>query len=273
MIYVVSFGMYDWPEARVEIDARWQSLSARLVKAGLDAPAVLVRSNAELPAVPGGIRTGDGSLLAPDPASLDPEDLDLRAVWHHPRLLLAEICHGVLDHEEFPGTELVGQLDYGGIPGCSGTQFASALVCRSRELAALLQATPENLRGLRFAFNAFDSLSGYQSVRDDFAQRSIDIAADCTLVETGSHRASVHAVVSGKADFAAIDARSWQLALQHDAAAATLFVFGWTNQRLGIGLITRRPHAPSVIRLLEIKPSLGYSRISTPLEYSVDASE
>lgn len=254
MTYIVSFGMYDWPEARAEADARWQSLSTRLVEAGLDARAVFVRSNADLPAVPGGIRTGNGTLLAPDPASLPPEELDLRAVWHHPRLLLAEICHGVLDHEEFPDTELVGQLDYSGIPGCSGTQYASALVCRSGELSASMQEAPENLRGRRFAFNARDSLSGYQAIRDDFVQRNFNIVSDCLLVETGSHRASVRAVASGEADFAAIDARSWQLALKHEVAAATLSVFGWTNLRLGIGLITRRSHAASVLPSLEIEP-------------------
>lgn len=111
MSLVVSFGMYDWPEARAANDAAWADIRPGLLAAGLAAPARLVRRNRDLPPVPGGIRGPGGRLPTPDPA-----------------LLLAEICHGVLDHNSFPGRERVGQLDYDGIDGCSGAAYSSALV-------------------------------------------------------------------------------------------------------------------------------------------------
>ncbi|WP_283180194.1 hypothetical protein [Gemmobacter sp. 24YEA27] len=153
MSLVVSFGMYDWPEARAANDAAWADIRPGLLAAGLAAPARLVRRNRDLPPVPGGIRGPGGRLLAPDPAQLVPDDLDFTAVWHHPALLLAEICHGVLDHNSFPGRERVGQVDYDGIYGCSGAAYSSALICRPENAARLRDALACSFAGLTMAFS------------------------------------------------------------------------------------------------------------------------
>ena len=69
--------MYDWPEIRTEVDAEWVAIRARLKAAGIEAPRHLVRRNADLPPVPGGIRGQDGQMVAPDPATLPPQILKL----------------------------------------------------------------------------------------------------------------------------------------------------------------------------------------------------
>ncbi|MEP4421807.1 MAG: phosphate ABC transporter substrate-binding protein, partial [Nitratireductor sp.] len=54
--FIAALPMYDWPECRAETDAQWAAMAGRLRAAGVDAPAQLVRRNADMPAVPGGIR-------------------------------------------------------------------------------------------------------------------------------------------------------------------------------------------------------------------------
>ena len=65
--------------------------------AGIDAPEKLVRRNADLPPVPGGIRNGEGRVIAPDPATLPPDELDFPTLWKHPELLLAQTCWGPME--------------------------------------------------------------------------------------------------------------------------------------------------------------------------------
>ena len=92
--FVAALPMYDWPERRAEVDAEWAALRDRLRAHGVDAPERLVRRNADLPPVPGGIRDADGAVIAPDPATLAPDEFDLATLWRHPALLLAQTCWG-----------------------------------------------------------------------------------------------------------------------------------------------------------------------------------
>lgn len=61
---------------------------------GIDAPKGLTRRNGDMPAVPGGIRGKDGAIIAADPATLDPDALDLAVLWRHPALLISGTCWG-----------------------------------------------------------------------------------------------------------------------------------------------------------------------------------
>jgi ABC-type phosphate/phosphonate transport system substrate-binding protein len=57
------------------------------------------------------------------------------------------------------------------------------------------------------------------------------------FVETGGHRASIKAVAAGQADLAAIDAVTWELALRHEPAAASLRVIDTTKPTPGLPYI------------------------------------
>jgi ABC-type phosphate/phosphonate transport system substrate-binding protein len=245
--WIASLPMYDWPERRAEVDAEWQEIRARLLDAGFDAPPVLVRRNGELPPVPGGIRDAQGQLIAPDPATLPEEELDLPTLWRHPDLLFSQTCWGPMEQGLAHHVQVMGQPDYTGVEGGDGPLYSSALVmARSQvrldhHVAAPLgvdaRFQPEMLRGKRLAYNSPESMSGWIGLQRDLQKTGEAVGLLGSLVKTGSHRASIRAVASGQADVAAIDARSWQLAQRFEPAAERLVVIGWTSKRKGLPFI------------------------------------
>ena len=58
------------------------------------------------------------------------------------------------------------------------------------------------------------------------------------LKKTGSHRASVKSVASGKIDFAAIDAQSWRFIKKYDKFSINIRVLDHTNPTPGLPFIT-----------------------------------
>ncbi|WP_421854427.1 PhnD/SsuA/transferrin family substrate-binding protein [Oricola sp.] len=210
MSQVAALPMYDWPERRAATDARWQRLRDALRTEGFDAPDVLER---------------------PD---------DPFAVWTSPDLLIAETC-------TFPlATSLAGHVRYLATPvhqapGCGPGTYRSAIVRRD----AADMEPPANpgawfetaaIAG-RFAANMPESLSGHVALARDAAAAGLALPADNDVLWTGAHRASIRAVASGAADFAAIDCVSWALAQAHEPAAESLAVAGWTAVRPGLPLV------------------------------------
>ena len=58
-------------------------------------------------------------------------------------------------------------------------------------------------------------------------------------IATGAHRQSIQCVADGRADLAAIDARSWSLAKTYSIELTNqLAVVGWTSRRPGLPFIT-----------------------------------
>ena len=57
-------------------------------------------------------------------------------------------------------------------------------------------------------------------------------------IKTGSHRASVKSVASGKIDFAAIDAQSWRFIKKYDKFAVNIKVLDHTHPTPGLPFIT-----------------------------------
>lgn len=267
---VVAFPMYDWPETRREVDAEWAALRWRLRVAGVSAPLHLARRNADLPPVPGGICDGQGQPIAPDPASLPAEAFDLSTLWRHPSLLLAQTCWGPMRQGLAGDVTVVGQPSYSLYEGGDGALYSSALVMRKTEVrrspASPTAAAQEGegggcrpsldgqvidaLRGKRLAFNGPDSMSGLLALTDDLEAAGESLAIFGGLIETGSHRASILAVAGGKADIAAVDCRTWDLAKRFEPAAAGLSVAGWTAMRKGLPFITARKTPPDTVALL-----------------------
>jgi ABC-type phosphate/phosphonate transport system substrate-binding protein len=243
--FIAALPMYDWPEMRAETDVRWAQLRDSLRAKGVDAPDALARWNADLPSIPGGIRDAAGTVLAPDPASLPPDGLDLYALWLHPKLLLAQACWGPLGQGLASHMHVIGQPDYSAFEGGEGASYSSAMVIRSeprlRSVAPPADGKPilalELLRGKRFAYNSADSMSGILAISRDLEAEGESLSIFSEHIETGGHRASIRAVAEGRADVAAIDCESWAMAKRFEPAAAALTVVGWTGRRKGLPFI------------------------------------
>ncbi|KAI0808847.1 ABC-type phosphate/phosphonate transport system, periplasmic component [Xylaria sp. FL0064] len=257
--FIAAMPMYDWPECRAEVDEQWLSLRNRLRAAGIDAPDRLVRRNADMPSVPGGIRDSEGNIIALDPATLPPDELDLHTLWRHPALLLAQACWGPMELGLACCVEVVGQQDYSNVKGGVATFYASTIV--ARRTADDVSAPPDgksnlplaDLRGKRLAYNSKDSMSGIISLERDLASlnESLDIFSE--RVESGGHRNSIIAVAEGRADVAAIDCLTWRLAKRYESASRSLAVIGWTARRKGLPFIASKTLSPQNIEAIAVE--------------------
>jgi ABC-type phosphate/phosphonate transport system substrate-binding protein len=219
--------MYDWPEERESVDAFWTYLWRR---SGLMLPGRLTR-----------------------PA----DEAELFGLWRDPALIFAQACWGPLSLGLLPGLRVLAQPDYSDVPGGRGPFYRSVLVAREGEAVpapdAPGAAIPPDIGSVgRLAVNARHSLSGWLALLEDaHALRERAERAPVSppageaveenplrLVETGGHRASIRAVAEGRADLAAIDCRTWALALRHEPCARRLVVVGWTAERLGLPYVT-----------------------------------
>lgn len=208
--------MYDWPEIMAETDAWWGRFRDAL----------------------------DGSLDLPDHLTRPDSEQDLKALWRNPGLIFAQTCWGPLKDGLEDSITILAQPDYSNVLGGRGPCYRSALVARKGDACSVPDTLDANLpldpmAGQRFAFNSRGSLSGYQALGEDIAKhtnRSLE-ALFGDLVVADSHRGAVIAVADGRADFAAIDCRSWSLAMQHEPLSTQLHVVGWTAERLGLPYI------------------------------------
>jgi ABC-type phosphate/phosphonate transport system substrate-binding protein len=253
MTFIAALPMYDWPEARSETDAQWAQMREALRRAGIDAPDDLVRRNSEMPAVPGGVTDKDGNVIAPDPSTLSPDELDVHVLWRHPALLLAQTCWGPMELGLAAHVRVIGQPDYSAFEGGRGAFYSSAIVMRRGETRC--QAPPDDgramlpleaMRGARLAFNGPDSMSGIIALTRDLEAAGEGLGLFAERIETGAHRASVVAVAEGRADVCAIDCRTWELVRRFEPNAAKVEVVGWTARRKGLPYIASR-HIPDEI--------------------------
>lgn len=230
--------MYDWAEVRLEVDDFYLALRKRVV----DLPEKLTRPDC---------------------------DEALAAFFRDPRLLLAQTCWGPLKAGLDAHLAVLAQPSYDDVPGGSGAYYRSAIVMRT---GIACPAPPKENRGavfsapmadgLRPAINDRLSLSGCIAPTEDLKDARL---AERALF-TGSHRASVRAVASGEADFAAVDCRSWAMALVHEPAARVLVVTGWTALRPGLPYVTShrtpdglRGHLTDALLSLGALPALATS--------------
>ncbi|MER9495346.1 PhnD/SsuA/transferrin family substrate-binding protein [Mesorhizobium sp. M0006] len=242
---IAALPMYDWPEVRGEVDAQWAALREAFRHKGIDAPQTIVRRSGDLPPVPGGIRDAEGKLIAPDPATLPPNELDHHQLWLHPALLFAQTCWGPMELGLNKHVQVVGQPSYDAYEGGQGELYSSALVMRTGEGSEVRSPADgkallplDLMRGKRFTYNSLDSMSGIIALARDLqaAGESLDIFSSRS--ESGGHRGSIVAVAEGKADIAAIDCESWALAQRFEPAANAVKVVGWTARRKGLPYIT-----------------------------------
>jgi ABC-type phosphate/phosphonate transport system substrate-binding protein len=213
---VASLPMYDWPEVASAHETLWSTIADRLRDHGIAAPSSLERS-----------RSSD-------------------SVWRDAGLVLSQTCGFPYSTRLRGLVRLVGTPVYD-VPGCEGPYYSAMIVIRGSESAETLA----DLKGRRFAYNATDSLSGYQMLRAAMKEARIDPDM-ATWVETRAHRASVRAVAEDFADVASIDAVCWALALRYEPeAAARLKVIGTTSMRPGLPLITALERSDTEVQLIQ----------------------
>lgn len=269
---IAALPMYDWPEVRGEVDAQWVRLRDAFRQSGIDAPETIVRRNGDLPAVPGGIHGAAGELVAPDPATLPPDELDFHRLWLHPALLFAQTCWGPMELGLAGHVQVVAQPNYDAYEGGQGELYSSALVMRSGEGPEVRSPADgkailplDLMRGKRFTFNDTGSMSGFLGLKRDLEAigESLDIFS--SRGESGGHRGSIVAVAEGRADVAAIDCESWALAQRFEAAANGVKVVGWTARRKGLPYITARTTlAPIVTAMREAVAAVESGRSAQP---------
>ncbi|WP_432288201.1 PhnD/SsuA/transferrin family substrate-binding protein [Aminobacter sp. BA135] len=246
--FIAALPMYDWPEMRGEVDAQWARLRTLICQHGIPAPEALVRRNADMPPVAGGIRDAAGAVIAPDPATLPPEQLDLPTLWRHPKLLFGQTCWGPMETTGLGGqVRVLGQPTYDGVEGGSGNCYSSAIVMRRGSVTADHAHAPDGdlpliplelIRDKRLAFNSHDSMSGFIGISRDLAAFGEGLRIFSDRIESGGHRNSIVAIAEGRADVATIDCQSWALAQRFEPASREMIVVGWTAKRKGLPYIT-----------------------------------
>lgn len=209
MTGAVSLPMYDWPEIREATDSLWAAVRRHLSERGIGAPDALDRNS-------------------------DPEQ-----VWNEPALLLSQTCGYPYANMLADKVTLVGTPAHA-VTGAAPGKYFSVFVSRKNQ-------SPENLGELnqkRFAYNMTHSQSGFAA-----PVRMLAASGHASLpspLETGAHRASIRAVAEAQADWAAIDAVTWELAKRHDPAANELAVFARTPETPALPLITGTRNAERV---------------------------
>ena len=168
--------------------------------------------------------------LGHGPATLTRTD-DPWPIWQSPDLLMAQTCGYPYRARLHDQVHLIGTPDYG-LPDCPPGHYRSVFIKRREDPRGDLHA----FAGATFAYNEGLSQSGWAA---PVTQMLAAGATPGALVQTGGHANSLSAVVEGRADYAALDALTWELLQKTDmevseAAAA----FDMTPPSPGLPYIT-----------------------------------
>jgi ABC-type phosphate/phosphonate transport system substrate-binding protein len=154
---------------------------------------------------------------------------DLMSHWQAPGLVLSQTC-GLPYRRLLHGrVALIGTPDFG-VEGCAPGYYRSAIVVRAGDTRRSLK----DFAGAVFALNQFDSQSGYAAAYHHGKAQGVTFTQ---FLETGAHALSVSAILRREADIAAIDAVTWALLQQYDAAVDGLSVLEYTTPTPGLPYI------------------------------------
>lgn len=172
---------------------------------------------------------------------------DYHAHWLEQGLLLSQSCGYPFTDDLAGKVQLLGAFAYDA-PQCSGITCRSVLVARAEHGHLAL----EGFRGLRAAFNAPNSQSGYNAFRALVAPLAIKGRFFGGVLETGDHGASVMAVREGRADLAAIDCVTYAtMARYAPQAMEGLRIVATTETYPGLPLITAQGTPEAEIELIQ----------------------
>ncbi|WP_121884944.1 phosphate/phosphite/phosphonate ABC transporter substrate-binding protein [Sphingomonas sp. PP-F2F-G114-C0414] len=169
--HCASLGMYDHPAQRAANDRLWAAMAGILRSEGVaDVPNTLDRSR------------------------------DIHALWRDPSLLFGQACGYPLIADSSLALRVLALPVYA-TPGCVGATHTSVIVARADDIGTSL----DGFRQRRAAINDRRSNTGMNLLRATIAPVAGEGAFFASVIETGSHRASMIAVGAGQADIAAID--------------------------------------------------------------------
>jgi ABC-type phosphate/phosphonate transport system substrate-binding protein len=197
---IASLPMYDRAETAAANDRLWAAIRHGLRADGVDAPQELQRG-------------AD----------------DLWPQWTSPDLVFSQTCGFPYRARLHGSVTLIGTPDFG-VEGCPPGYYRSVLVARADDP----RDTVEEFDGAPFAYNEALSQSGWAAPYMHATSLGIRLVP---AIETGGHRYSALAVLSGKADFAALDAVTWRMLRRWEPAMATLKVIGSTDATPGLPYI------------------------------------
>ncbi len=188
--------------------------------------------------VPGGfpmydlpeLRDANGALLKALKALLREEGVDPG------RASITQICGYPLQTVYRGRFTLLGTPCYG-VPGCDGPAHRAFVVVPA---GSTTERIPD-LRGRNFAVNSMQSNTGMNLPRHFLAPFAEGKRFFNRVIVTGSHRASVGAVISGHADAAAIDCVTFALHAEYEPAVIrSLRVLAHTSASPSIPFVTAR---------------------------------
>ena len=130
-------------------------------------------------------------------------DRDPWDIWQSSELVFSQTCGLPFRAGLHDKVQLIGTPDYG-LVGCPAGHYNSVIVVSS----ASTIGDVKSLKGQSMAYNEGLSQSGWAAPQAHLKQANVSFeTGPCT----GSHKASAQAVATGGADFAAIDALTWEM--------------------------------------------------------------
>ena len=220
------------------------------------------------------LRDANEALLAAFKALLLEEDVDAQSIP------ITQICGYPLQTVYRGQFTLLGIPCYG-VPGCDGPVHRSFIVVSSASTATRV----EDLHGRNFAVNSMDSNTGTNLPRHFFAPFAHGKRFFSRIIVTGSHRASMNAVVSGQADAAAIDCVTFGLHAEYEPSAVDgLRVLAQTSASPSIPFVTSHKTPGEAVGVLRralrkfstradfapLRHALQIERIAPPAEADYD---
>lgn len=211
MPLIAALGMYDRPETMGANDRLWALLRDSLRDLGQDAPDALTRG-----------------------------DLAYVQGWLSPELIFSQTCSLPYRAKLAGNVQIIATPDYD-LQGCPAGHYRSVYVARRADGFATLN----DAAGLDFAYNEALSHSGWAAPYADHATRGLNIRPS---LRTGKHVASALAVATGSADYAAVDALTWEMIKAYDPFADLLQVIDHTPPSPALPFITAKTRDPAPIR-------------------------
>ncbi|MEL6682307.1 MAG: PhnD/SsuA/transferrin family substrate-binding protein [Pseudomonadota bacterium] len=172
----------------------------------------------------------------PAPDRLTDDIPDLMTHWRSPDLILSQTCSLPYRTKLREHVTLVGTPDYG-IKGCPPGHYRSVVVTQANNQRHSL----EDFKSARVAINDPISQSGWAALVFEAPW-----VLETSIRVTGSHRASLLAVLQDHADFAAIDAVTFRM-LSKEGLTDRVRILHHTRPSPGLPFIAARSAASQTL--------------------------